>query len=57
MHEQYYDIPSLSVRNAVYSQMQADAAPFKASTCGCLAAAVRCMHVQIGAAAGVQLLV
>ncbi|KAI3428291.1 hypothetical protein D9Q98_006670 [Chlorella vulgaris] len=28
---QYYDIPSLSVRNAVYSRMQADAAPFKVS--------------------------
>ena len=27
---QYYDMPTLSVRNAVFSLLQADVAPFKA---------------------------
>lgn len=28
---QYYDMPSPSLRNAVYQEMQADIAPFKVS--------------------------
>ena len=30
---QYYDIPSPSLRNAVYQEMQADIAPFKVGVC------------------------
>jgi hypothetical protein len=35
---QYYDIPSPSLRDAVYAEMRADLAPFKACCCLCCAA-------------------